>query len=107
MKELTKKRIVAICDNVIKKLNEAKQRNEMLFLCNTIKKEISAIEYKELYEINIESIIPEFTKINAVIMANAIEEWTGGVWWCGTKTNFDYDNRIEFMNFIKECYENK
>lgn len=103
--ELTKKQVVTICDNVIKKLKAAKENNEFIFLDVAIKSEIQQLYNLERWEIDVESFIPQFTKVNAVIMSNAIEEWNE-VWWQGTKDNFDYDNRIRFMQFIKECYQN-
>lgn len=104
--ELTKKQVTAICNKVIARLENAKTTKECVFLCSAIKIEIAAIEYRELHSFTVEEFIPEFTKVNAVIMANAIEEWSGNAWWYGSKSGFDYDSRIKFMEFIKECYTN-
>lgn len=107
MEKLTKKQIVNICDNVIKEMTAAKKAGERQYLEILIKREIIAIEYKEAYEIKIEEYINQYTLQNAVIMANATpDEVDGSLWWNGTKDHFDYDNRILFMNFIKNCYDN-
>jgi hypothetical protein len=106
MKKLTKKQIVKICENVIKEMTAAKKQGTRVYLESLIKKEIVSLEYKELYEIKIEDYIEYYTLQNAVIMANAVpDEVDGSLWWNGSVEAFDYDNRIEFMNFIKGCYE--
>jgi hypothetical protein len=105
MEKLTKQQILTICNNVISKLKKAQSEGDHLFLCNAIKTEIQNIEYCERYEIDIVKLIPEFTKLNAVIMAEADKECDRGVWWYGKE--FDYANRIKFMQFIIECQNNK
>lgn len=108
MEKLTKKQIVNICENVIKEMNAAKKKGVRQYLEILIKREIVAIEYKELHDINIADYISEYTLQNALIMANADPDVIdGSLWWRGSKDHFDYDNRIAFMNFIKSCYENK
>ena len=105
MKNLSKKQIVAICDNVIKKLKFAQKLGERVYVENLIKMEISSIEYAELHSINISELIPEFTLQNAIIMANAEpDDVDGSLWWDGTVNHFDYENRIKFVEFIKDCY---
>lgn len=105
MKNLSKKQIIAICDNVIKKLKQAQKSNERVYVDLQFKVEISSIEYAELNSINISELIPEFTLQNAIIMANAEpDEVDGSLWWNGTINNFDYENRIKFVEFIKDCY---
>jgi len=107
MEKLTKKEIVSICDNVIRKLNAAKKQGDQLFIEVALKSEIQNIRNCERYEIDIQELIPECTLQNATIMANAEpDEVDGSVWWNGTKSNFDYQNRINFMEFIKGCYTN-
>jgi hypothetical protein len=107
MKELTKKQIIKICDNVIKEMTIAKKQGTRVYLESLIKQEINKIEYMEFYEIHIEKLIEHYTLQNAVIMANATpDEVDGSLWWNGSKESFDYDNRIKFMQFIKGCYEN-
>ena len=105
MEKLTKQQILTICNNVIRKLKKAQSEGEHLYLCNAIKTEIQNIEYCERYEIDIVKLIPEFTKLNAVIVAEADKECDRGVWWYGK--SFDYANRIKFMQFIIECQNNK
>ena len=105
MEKLTKKQVVAICDNVIKKLKQAQKSNERVYVDLQFKVEISSIEYAELHSINISELIPEFTLQNAIIMANAEpDDVDGSLWWNGTINNFDYENRIKFIEFIKDCY---
>ena len=105
--KLTNKQIINICDSVIKEMNAAKKTGERQYLDLLINREIVKIEYKELYEIKIEDHIEHFTLENAKIMANAEpNEFDNTLWWDGSKDNFDYDNRILFMEFIKGCYEN-
>ena len=105
MEKLTKQQIITICNNVIRKLKKAQSEWEHLYLCSAIKTEIQNIEYCERYEIDIVKLIPEFTKENAVIMAEADKECDRGVWWYGK--SFDYENRIKFMQFIIEFQNNK
>ena len=101
---MKKEQVIKICNSVIRKLNEAKENHKPLFLCPAIKSEIQNIEYRERYEIDIEKEIPEFTLVNAKIMANAeIDVIDGSTWW----GQFDYANRIKFMEWIKECYTSK
>lgn len=104
---LTNKQIIKICDNVLKELEAAKKNRTIVYVDALIKKEIVKIQYMELYEIQIDKYIEHFTLQNAIIMANATpDEVDGSLWWNGSKEHFDYDNRIEFVNFIKGCYEN-
>jgi hypothetical protein len=108
MKNLSKKQILSICDNVLGSLRAAKKNGTIAYVDGLIKSEIQNIRYCERYEIDITFLIPEFTLQNAIIMANAEpDEVDGSLWWNGTKSYFDYDNRIKFMEFIKECYQNK
>ena len=105
MKKLSKKQIIAICDNVLKTLKQAQKSKERVYVDLLFKMEISAIEYAELYSINISELIPEFTIQNAIIMANAEpDDVDGSLWWDGTVNHFDYENRIKFIEFIKDCY---
>lgn len=105
MKTISKKQIIAICDKVSKKLKQAQKSNERVYVDLQFKVEISSIEYAELHSINISELIPEFTLQNAIIMANAEpDEVDGSLWWNGTINNFDYENRIKFVEFIKDCY---
>lgn len=108
MEKLTAKQIIKICNNIIKKLELAKKNGTRIYLDLEIKKQISEIEYQELHDIKIQDHIVYFTLENATIMANAdVNEFDNTLWWNGSEEYFDYDNRILFMNFIKECYENK
>ena len=101
---MKKEQVIKICNSVIRKLNEAKENHKPLFLCPAIKSETQNIEYRERYEIDIEKEIPEFTLVNAKIMANAeIDVIDGSTWW----GQFDYANRIKFIEWIKECYTSK
>ena len=105
MKKLSKKQIVAICDNVLKTIKQAQKSKERVYVDSLFKMEISSIEYAELHSINISELIPEFTLQNAIIIANAEpDDVDGSLWWDGTVNHFDYENRIKFVEFIKECH---
>ena len=108
MEKLTNKQIINICDNVIKEMTAAKKQGQRQYLEILIKREIVKIQYQELHYINIADYIKEYTLQNARIMANAEpDEVDGSLWWNGSVYHFDYDNRILFMNFIKNCYGNQ
>ena len=108
MEKLTNKQIINICDSVIKEMTAAKKTRQRQYLEILIKREIIKIQYHELHDINIADYIKEYTLQNALIMANAEpDEVDGSLWWNGSVYHFDYDNRIQFMQFIKECYQNK
>ena len=71
-----------------------------------------AIRYAfEDYYINCEcivgivGIIPEFTRENAILHANAFEVnyYCSAYWWKAS----DIDNRIKFLNWLIEIYKNK
>lgn len=105
MKNLSKKQIVAICDNVLKTIKQAQKSKERVYVDSLFKMEISSIEYAELHSINISELITEFTLQNAIIIANAEpDDVDGSLWWDGTVNHFDYENRIKFVEFIKDCY---
>lgn len=108
MEKLTKKQVATICGNVISKIKAAKNSGERVYIENLIKNEVQKISNLERWEIDIEKLIPECTLQNAVIMANAEpDEVDGSLWWNGTKSHFDYQNRIIFMEFLRDCYTNK
>lgn len=109
MEKLTKKQVITLCKKVISRIQSAKKLGLYAFLDTYIKTEIQEMFPKlERWEIEITDYIPEFTLQNAKIMCNAEEsEIDNSIWWEGSKSNFDYDNRIKFMEFIIECQKNK
>ena len=108
MENLTKKQVATICGNVISKIKAAQSTGERVYVENLIKNEIQKISTLERWEIDIEKLIPECTLINAKIMANSDpDEIDGSLWWNGTKEHFDYENRILFMDFLRDCYTYK
>ena len=105
MKKLTKQQIIEICSKVKSRLKQAQKSGERLFLDVAFRSEIQSYFKKlERWEIDIEDFIPDFTLLNATIMCNAEpSEIDNSMWWNGTEENFDYTNRIAFLNFIIEC----
>lgn len=72
-------------------------------LCHAIR-----YAYKDYYYIDcglIVDIIPEFTRANAIVHANAIEVtyYVSAYWWIVS----DIDNRIKFLDWLIETYKNK
>lgn len=104
MKNLSKKQIVAICDNVIKRVNNS---NTPQYLDVCILTEIQNITKLERYEIDIKKYIPQFTLNNAVMVANAEPDCIDGTLWFNTNKEADKVNRITFMEWIKSQYQNK
>ena len=67
MEKLTKKEVVTICDNVIKRVNNS-NTPQYLDVCTLT--EIQNITKLERYEIDIKKYIPQFTLNNAVMVVS-------------------------------------
>ena len=105
MEKLTNEQIVQICDNVIKELKEAKKRNTKIYLCVQTKLQISRLLNIQYAEIRIiRNYIPLFMYKNAKKYVNA--KIINDVWWDDNNGFFNYSDRIKFMQWIKEQYQN-
>lgn len=106
MKKLTNEQIIEICDNVIESVKEAERKGYNIYLCETTVKEIRKINNKQIIKLDVTGYIPEFTNENARKHTNARGYY---VWWRTYDNNneFNYSDRIKFMEWIKSQYQNK
>ena len=96
MGKLTNEQIIEICDKVIEKVKEYESEHRIVFLCWQIEKLLPINNYGEIY-----LYIPLFTYENAKENANA--QIISDQWW----DDFNYSDRIKFMEWIKSQYQNK
>ena len=106
MKKLTNEQIIEICDKVIEKVKEAEIKGVKIYLCDTTATEISKIINKPIIQFYVLDYISQFTNVNARKYANAKSY---GVWWQRGDNNyeFNYSDRIKFMDWFKLLYQNK
>ena len=105
MEKLTNEQIVQICDKVIEAVKEAEKRRGRIFLCVQTKMQICRIlniQYDETRIIR--NYIPLFMYKNAKKYVNA--KIRNDVWWDDNNGLFNYSDRIKFMQWIKEQYQN-
>ena len=107
-KKLTNEQIVEICNNVIEKAIYCKKYNFDVYLCVHTKLEIKRLFGLINIKVVVSDYIPKFTYKNAKKYANANKLKTENVWWRREDNNgkTNYDDRIKFMQWIKEQYKN-
>lgn len=108
-KQLTPEEINEFCNQTIYRLKNV----SAMCLCYALK---GYLESKGIYDLD-ESyedaslFIPEFTNENAVKYANGIKtSYNGNPWWDNGSmfyfnSKFDFNNRILFLEWIKEQYQ--
>lgn len=104
---LTPKQVISVCNSVIRQL---KKETHRMYLCVLL---IEAID-KRLPKNNlrippIDQYIPEFTLENAILHANANKRISRFLaWWISESENeFNFKDRIKFMEWIKSEYVKK
>lgn len=112
IKQLTPEQINEFCNLTINTL----KNGSAVCLCYALK---GYLESKDIYYSNyneVSSFIPKFTNDNAVKYANGDKtSYNSNPWWNNgsmfynynpiyTSNKFDYDNRILFLEWLKEQY---
>lgn len=108
-KRLTNKQIIALCDGVISKIKKAQENQYKTFLCDEVRIYTSGhYTNKYIHQCEIINYIPKFTIENAIKYADARIPMIDDVgWWdgmCKPISEFNYQDRIKFMFWIKEQY---
>lgn len=111
---LTDSQVIELCDEIINGIHSAQKDNDVIYLCDALRLNLTNHYNFNVDKSEISSYIPEFTFENAVKYCNArdngLELMRSDLldlgWWDGFKKGsiFNYQDRINFMKWIKSQY---